>query len=363
MQGHTAGTQEVHRKSQYSPEHRTMNSRKMRGVLPSTIIKFLMIPEALGINVIGYDCTDRSAQLTTYASKEVQPCETTASNLTTTNLHIQVLQMRIFEPVHIQHCMIKTLSIMQYCGLMSFTAAVENGISRNILTLTNQECRKIHTQGIFQYAGHTITQIKANSTRNIDLIEQGSVDKDGNCYGINLNTKQGNYKNVIVSTTLELSISDYISVYSTQRREIILSNGDACNTKEDSCFNPIKGTTIWNFQLPNKCDKNSKDIIFEGMAQITSSQVNKTTPIMRGDVVSINSREHLFAMEISEIEHLCFQTIYKSEVERLIVVVKNPAYGFYFQKGNDLLERNTDLSIYFNVKISHIGRKFQDDII
>ena len=185
-----------------------------------------ILPLALGsvIDTIAYDCTHPDTEMNIIAASIVEECPQHQKNLYESSMNVQLIQERIFERIKIQHCLITSLSLTMYCGMFSHMSAIQKGLLRNILQITEETCRDIPKNGFFNYAGHVISDLKPNTSRNVDVVEYGSLDNQGNCEGVDIISEHGSHKNAVVITTLEIDLSEYHSVYNTLKNEIILED-------------------------------------------------------------------------------------------------------------------------------------------
>ena len=187
----------------------TQNSYAMQGVL---IVLLIGLTTTIALNTIAFDCEHPDHEISLIAANDVESCKRDETETKIRETEIQVIQEKLFEKILIQHCLIKRVSIIMYCGAFSHTSIVRHGLTRDVVELSNEACRELHKLGTYMYAGTIIKDIAGNSTRNIDIVEYGTVDNEGNCNGVSISTKRGNYDNVIMHTSLEISIVDYSSV-------------------------------------------------------------------------------------------------------------------------------------------------------
>ena len=322
----------------------------------------LIIKTAIAINTIAFDCEHPDHEISIIAANHVEPCSSKQNKTHVKEVEIQLIQEKLFESITIKHCLIKRISILMYCGAFSHTSIVRNGLTRDIVDLSNEGCREIHNSNSYIYAGISIKDIEQNSTRNIDLVELGTVDDQGGCKGVSIATKKGTYDNVVMHTTLEIAISEYTSMYDTSKSKIILSNGNVCDATTTKCFDRELGTTIWNMETKDVCNKKARDVLYEGKALVTSLRERNNSRIEIGDLISVNNREHLFALQIKSEIHVCYQIAFETELDRIIVIQKNENFGFFFEQSGTILSRNTDISVYFNSKIATLAREFRNDM-
>ena len=315
------------------------------------------------IKTIGYDCLHPETEMDIVASNMVEECPQIKSKLFESFVNIQLIQERIFEQIQIKHCLITSISLTMHCGLFSHMSIIDKGLSKNILQISRESCENIHKNGNYNYAGHIISDLRPNSSRNVDIVEFGSIDNQGNCKGVDVVTDHGTHKNVVVITTIDIELSDYTSVYNSQKNEIVLEDGSVCKLEEERCFHPRRGLAIWNNEILDNCNQNSRDILFQGKAKILSeNKPENHSTIQPGDVITINNQQNVFALQVKAHAHLCFQPVLTTEVDRILIVTENPSYRFYFKKSTEMLTRNIDLSIHINTKIANLAFSARTDI-
>ena len=244
---------------------------KMMWAYPLLII--LPMASTNVIKTIGYDCMHPDTEMDIVASNMVEECPQIKNKLFESSANIQLIQERIFEQIQVKHCLLTSISITMHCGLFSHMSIINKGLSKNILQITKESCANLHKDGNYNYAGHIITDIKPNSSRNVDIVEYGSVDNQGNCKGVDVITPHGTHKNVVVITTLDIELTDYTSVYNSQKNEIVLEDGSVCKLEEERCFHPRRGLAIWNNEILDNCDQ-TVETIYSKVGQPSYLKIN-----------------------------------------------------------------------------------------
>ena len=114
------------------------------------------------------------------------------------------------------------------------------------------------------------------------------------------------------------------------------------------CFSQSKGTSIWHMLSENNCDKNSVDILYQGMAIHIS--LEKNTDINLNDMIAVNHNDNIFSYKIRENSHLCYQKILKTNMKRIGIIVETPSFGFFFKKRGRMNPQNLDFPMYLERK-------------
>ena len=251
---------------------------------------------------------------------------------------------------------------MSYCGSFSHVSFVSGGLFKEMVQLSATQCNDIHKTNRFNYAGTEIMDLQSNTTRDIQVTEIGRVNADGSCQGVDIVRKGQSYKNVIILSTLTIILEDYQTVIDSQADQITFQDGTVCKASQGQCFTSSKGISFWQMDA-NNCDKNSQDILYEGLATISTTMVsNNTNELSLGDVVTVETQDKLLSLEIISSSHLCYQLVFKTDFKRISVIAKNSVFGFYFEKTSKILPNNIDLPMYLNAKFYYMARNFNNHI-
>ena len=312
------------------------------------------------IKTMVYDCAHDEIKITRIAANQVAECVKDKQNLYTEQKMIQIIHEKKVENIKVIHCLIEKISIIAHCGHLSHSSLVDKGLSSTVIELTASECTDIHVSHRYTFKGTLFEDLKSNTTSDQQVTEVGSILADGTCNGVDFTQNGYNYDDAVVLSTLRITLSDYITTIDTTTQAVTFSDGSSCKGSIGTCFSHTLGTSVWNFSNNEKCSKTSRDILFEGLAFITSpSQLNGSNDLKIGDMVSVETNEKMMSFSVTGATHLCFQMVFKTDVDRILIAVKNPVFGFYFEMHEDIIPQNIDLPLYLNAKIFYLASQFK----
>ena len=163
-----------------------------------------------------------------------------------------------------------------------------------------------------------------------------------------------------MTTSLTITVEDYESLFNLNERNVIFKDGSTCPLDLGMCFNNFKGTTTWTLKSHENCDTSSVDILYQGEVTLVSQVEHKEINIF--DMVMVNKNDNIFSYRIDHISHICYQKIYKTNLNRISILLENPTYGFYFKKQRDMNSQNLDFPMYLNAKMEFISHSLKNDI-
>ena len=153
-----------------------------------------------------YNCEDKRTNISVIDAFKVEDCKPiNQTQIIQKNISIQIIQEKLFETIHIQHCYITKMSLISYCGTFSHASMVRNGLNQKSLPITRQQCEELHKTQTFSYNGFLITETPLNGTKTVKITERGSVDFNGNCRGVSFQNEQGSFQDSIMITTLTIT--------------------------------------------------------------------------------------------------------------------------------------------------------------
>ena len=306
------------------------------------------------VKILGFDCEKNTTKIAVFANKEISPCKQPENKINTFNVMIQALQVKLYENLHVFHCLVTKLSIITYCGKFSYASMQKNGLIDEVLKISPETCEQMHKQKVFHYKDITFDGLEANTTKSTSFVEYGYIAPGATCDGVSFETKQGFYENAIMSSTIRIRLEDYQTIINKHHNSIYFEDGQTCPIKGETCFSADKGTTIWENDNEN-CAEDTVDVIYEGVATAVTTSGNQTLKI--GDAILVDTDKKIFAHEIVGISHLCYQKIFNTNLPRVKILVKNPTYGFFFKKSAEIIAQNIDIGAYMNSKIYYVTKK------
>ena len=281
---------------------------------------------------LAYNCEGENIKITRIAANDVERCERKENNVYKRHINVQVVQSKKMEIIQIFHCLIERTAIIMHCGHLSHSSIVQSGLSATLVQTSAQECNDIHRNRQFRYKGSLLNDLKPNSTKDFSVTEAGNVDATGSCMGTNIVQNGVTYPNAVMIANIKITIENYITTIDTVTKSILLDNGSTCDARGNTCFTAKKGTSVWEYNPNSECSKTSRDVLYEGPAVITSTEKRNGTQLNIGEMLMVESHQKMITLEIVGATHLCFQMVYTTDVDRIMIITKNPVYGFYFEQ-------------------------------
>lgn len=305
--------------------------------------------------LIGFDCSSPTANYTPVDLTSINECQGSDVQITETIVDIQVLQSRIYRPVHVQSCLIHLTRLVYHCGMHSHVSIKENMIYSGISVIGSSRCIEIHRTHSFTDRGTRVDDIQANSSTTVTLTIAGSIDTNGNCKNAQkYQDAGGTYDNVVVTGQLTITISDYTALAEIKQKKLIIQRlGISCKATDQYCFDYNYGELVWTYLDQNVCDKNTVDVLYEGKGVIGS--ING-----KDKVLVVKSNDYAFAVKIMSDTILCNIDVWKTEHDRIFIAEKGHL-GYKFEKGS-IITSNIDLTSYINTKFSYLVHHFQTNL-
>ena len=320
----------------------------------------IIVGKTGAMNTLAYNCQGDQLEITRVSATQVQECVREPEKINRRDINIQIIQSKKEESIEVYHCRIEKLALIHYCGHMSHSSIVQGGLSSTLIKLTGTECMDIQKEHRYRYRGNMLNDISPNSTQDFSITEAGELQADGSCRGTNLNQNGIYYENVVMIANIKVTIENYVTTMDTKSKKIIFDDGTSCQGKEGACFTAKKGTSVWQFNPNKECSKTSRDVLYEGPAVVTSTEKGPTEDLRRGEILIINNQQKMMTLQIRGATHLCYQMVFTTDADNIMVVTKNPVYGFYFEK-SQILPQNIDLPLYFNMKIFYLAEEVKEN--
>ena len=329
----------------------------------SIVILYTILARASdATSILAYNCESENILITRVAAGYVAECKREPNKIMKRHIEIQIIQTKKVESIEVFHCHIEKLAIIHHCGHLSHSSIVQGGLSSTMIELSASECMQIQREKYFRYKGNTLNNIKPNSTQDFAITEAGEVQADGTCRGTNINQNGIYYKDAVMITNLKITMENYVTTMDTITRRIAFDDGTSCYATAGSCFTAKKGTSVWQYSLNKACSKTSRDVLYEGKAIVTSTEKITESELHKGEIIIVENQQKLITLEITGATHLCFQIVYTTESDRIMVVTKNPVYGYYFEKNHQIIPQNIDLPLYMNMKIYYLAAEVKENL-
>ena len=163
-------------------------------VLFLTIALTWQLPNTLkAINILAFDCEKNYTKISQISNNEVAPCQKTEKEIMHSEIDLQVIQTRLFNTLHVYHCLILKQSITFHCGYLSHTSM--HYISEDVVQITPEACERIHKDRVFSYKSVIFDDLMPNSTTTSSFTEHGHITQDGSCTGQTFQNKRGLFEN------------------------------------------------------------------------------------------------------------------------------------------------------------------------
>lgn len=145
----------------------------------------------------------------------IDECDIPPQDVKTTQTYIQLVQINEFDSVKVIQCKIEIDRIIKRCGMFSHTMDIHNGKHSYIEETSLEECRRIHTIGVYEIGRTFIRGLQSNKTISRSITLAGNVETDGSCDGNAYSDPYGTWTDVVVLarcfTTVKITLQDYIA--------------------------------------------------------------------------------------------------------------------------------------------------------
>lgn len=274
----------------------------------------------ISTSLIAYDCSHRSVNITTISMVSVRECQDNTQKVEHSTENIQLLQLADTYPIHIKQCMVQMSRIITYCGLNDYSSAVKDGFVNYLRTVSRNECDLMHSSGTWRYSyTGTASDITPNSTTVITPLLSGRLYGESDCTGGTFTDSYGTWENVVVQSSITITLNDYLAVADTTEGVVNLRGGTSCKLLIGTCIDPINGWTFWETTPINQCDPRLHIVLYEGPSSVvTSIKRNEEDTITKTYMVENPTRA--FALQTRGDYLGCFFRTYITEHPKLIIV-------------------------------------------
>lgn len=253
-----------------------------------TIILLLTIWPPWAQGIIGYDCGAPSANFTTLSLIDVEECDVPLPQVNSSKIFLQLLQIEEFKSVEVIQCKVEIDRIIKKCGMFSHTMDVHNGKYSYIHEVSHAVCFRLHTYGSFELSGTLITGLKSNQTATRPIVLAGHVDNDGRCSGGAYSDPYGTWGDVIVLSSVKITLQDYTAKVRLNTNKVKLRSGVTCELNTGQCTDIEGGNTFWDPMPADTCKLSTYSSLYRGLAdkivdyasdppQITYSVISQDT--------------------------------------------------------------------------------------
>ncbi|XP_070512818.1 uncharacterized protein [Cardiocondyla obscurior] len=313
------------------------------------ILLLLTISISSTHGIIGYDCGSAAANLTTLSLIDLEECDIPTVSINTTQVYLQLLQIDDFTSVKVIQCKVEIDRMIKKCGMFSHTMEVHNGKYSYIHEVSREVCQHMHLDGTFTIGNTLITGLKPNATASRPVVLAGSVDNDGACSGAAYSDPYGTWEQVIVLSTIKITLQDYSANIRLNSNQVLLRSGVVCELKATRCTDMEGGNTFWEPQPGDTCNLRGYSLLYRGIAE-SITDYNVEPPQI---VYTINQRDIVFALTRTGEYTSCGFTLTQTEHPKLVIFLTDPN-GYIFK--NYRSSASYDLFTYVNSKFVYVER-------
>jgi len=317
---------------------------------------FILIMWAREIHgIIGYDCGSASANLTTLSLINVEECDIPLQSVNSSKVYVQLLQLNDFKSVKVIQCKVEIDRLVRKCGMFSHTMDVYNGKYSYIDEVTHEACQRMHSYGTFELSGTYITGLKSNQTTTRPVILAGHVDTDGTCYGGAYSDPYGTWGDVVVLSSVRITLQDYNADVRVNTNRVHLRSGVACELSATHCTDIEGGNTFWEPVPADSCQFNDYSVLYTGYADRIFDNVNEQAQT----VYSLTAQNTIFALTSTGKYATCGHTLIRTEHPKLILFETTPGVSLFKLSGRIA---NLDIFTYMNSKFVYVEKHIRTQI-
>lgn len=312
------------------------------------LIVFTLLQQyALTSGLVGFDCGNHIANITTISLLDVGECDIKEAPINVSSINGQLLQINDFDITYTYKCSIKITRVVTYCGAYSHASRMSNGEASYYKEITRDECLKIQSTGFSTVYNVPISGVLRNSTINRPVVFAGSVDKKGNCKGGSFNDEYGQYNDVYVAGWIEITLQDYYAEISLNDDVIKLRSGVSCKFSKGECEDYDGSNVFWKKVPLDDCKSRQYSLLYEGkIDKINEINDNKT-------LYSLEMQDITFALWKKGETKICGRQLIVTEHPKLIILENNEDS---FVSKEPALAANLDMFAFINSKFVYVEK-------
>lgn len=324
------------------------------------LITIGLLLKVIGPNdgLVAYDCGAPGMNITTLKLNDVQSCDVTFQEPTSTTSQIQLLQSAESFPVRILQCKIEISRLIHHCGMHSHSSIVKNGFIEYMKEVPREACFELHRTQRYITATGIFEGLNLNGTTNRAVTFAGRVDESGSCSGTFYSDPYGSWDNVVVQGQITISLYDYYATIITDQDEVILRSGIRCQYSKTSCIDTEGGYTFWRELLADNCNFDKYLMLYEGTGTKLTS-VDKDNK--KREIQMVTKGTTTFALEIKGSFEKCGYRLLRTEHSRLFIV--DGSVNHHFFKRNAMRVGEMDYVLYTNAKVVYLEHHVQAQIV
>ena len=185
-----------------------------------------------------FNCEGNNTKIARFSSTEVYNCPQ-LHHISFSNkfVQVQILQESMFVPVHYKSCKVKVYYLITYCGAYSYASMMKDGKGTIVEEIKASECAEIHKNLEYYKFGHTIADLKINTTSFSSFTAYGTVDSGGNCQGAAFTFDGINRDHSIMQVEIEISLWSGTAYYNSLSELVEFNAGKTCSSS-GKCWLP-----------------------------------------------------------------------------------------------------------------------------
>lgn len=305
--------------------------------------------------IIGYDCGAPTANLTTLSLIDIEECDVPLLQVNSTQVFLQLLQIDEFKSLKVIQCKVEIDRIIKKCGMFSHTMDVHNGKYAYVHEISQGACQRLHTYGSFELAGTLITGLKSNETATRPIVLAGHVDNDGRCSGGAYSDPYGTWGDVIVLSTVKITLQDYTAKVRLNANRVQLRSGVTCELNAGHCTDIEGGNTFWNPAPSDTCKLSDYSSLYRGTVDKIVDYTRDPPQI----TYSLNSQDTVFALTKTGEYTTCGYKLIRTEHPKLVIFENQPEVKVFQNHGRT---SSFDLFTYVNSKFVYVEKHVRSQI-
>lgn len=305
--------------------------------------------------IIGYDCGAPSANLTTLSLIDIEECDVPPQQVNSTKTLIQLLQIEEFKSLKVIQCKVEIDRTVRKCGMFSHTMDVHNGKYAYIHEVSQGVCQRLHSYGSFELSGTFITGLKSNETTTRPIVLAGHVDNDGECSGGAYSDPYGTWGDVIVLSTVKITLQDYTANVRLNTNQVQLRSGVTCKLNSGHCIDIEGGNTFWDPMPEDTCKFSDYSALYRGLVEKIVDYARDPPRI----TYTLNAQDMVFALFRTGEYTTCGYKLIRTEHPKLVIFEDPPEKAVFHNHGRTT---SFDLFTYVNSKFVYVERHFYAQI-
>lgn len=308
--------------------------------------------------LIAYDCGHEKVTVTTLSLLDVDNCSYERDNATAEEVVIQLVQTAETDLVHVYQCKVEVLRGITHCGMHSHSSAVSGGLSSYIQEVSRDECMTMHRHGTYSFHGKMISNLARNGSTPFSMTIAGWANSAGSCSGAYYNSGMQEYKDVVVTASIQVTLVDYTTDTRKADKAVILKGGVVCPFSAMTCMDMTHGYTFWDSSHQGICEDTEYTVLYTGKVNVTTYTDRKTG--LKIHMYSKKEGDIIFTVERKHQVDICHMRGYATEHPNLFIApMEGSSRRFRSQR---LTSKNMDMFTYINNKFGHLESHLREEL-